>query len=107
MVLVALLSFVRLILSMKYSSLYSFSSLLHLYYLSTDFMLDLSQYNNVANLPEICNGVDLMFISMVALCLLQRYGVVFSNVRVVLTLLDIINGYYMPRDSRGGSLMVI
>ena len=96
MVLVALPSFVRLILSMKYSSLYSFSSLLHLYYLSTDFMLYLSQYNDVANLPEICNGVDLMFILMIALCLLQRYSVVFSNVSVVLSLLYIINWYYMP-----------
>ena len=70
-------------------------------------MLFLSRYDDVASLTEICNGVDLMFISMVALCLLQRYGVVFSNVSVVLTLLDIINGYYMPRDSKGGSLMVI
>ena len=58
MALVALPSFVRLILlSVKYSSLYSFDPLLHLYYLSTNFILYLSRYNDVANLPEICNGV--------------------------------------------------
>ena len=43
----------------------------------------------------------LIFISMIALCLLQRYRVVFSNVSMVLKLLYIINWYYMPRGSRG------
>ena len=107
MVLVVLPSLVRLVLLTKYFSLYSSGPLLHLYYLSTDFMLYLSRYNDVASLPEICNGVGLKFISMIALCLLQRYGVVFSNVSMVLRLLDIINWYYMLRDSRGGPLMVI
>jgi hypothetical protein len=106
MALVAIPSFVRRIpLSMKDSFLHSFGHLLHLY-LSTDFIFYLSRYNDLASLLEICIGVGLMLLSMIALCQLQRYGVVFSNVCVVLRLLDIINWYYMPRGSRGGPLMV-
>ena len=91
MALVAFPSFLRLNSLMKYSSLFSFSPLLHLYnYSRANFSLYLSRYNYVASLPEICNGVGLMFITMIALCQLQRCGVVFSNVSAVLRLLGTI-----------------
>ncbi len=91
MTLVASLSFVRIYSLMKYSSYYSFSPLLYLYnYLSIDFSSYLSHNNYVASFLEICNGIGLMFIYMIALCHLQRYRVVFSNVSAVLRLLDII-----------------
>jgi hypothetical protein len=106
MSLLALPSFVRLIVLMKYSSLYSFGLLLHSYYSGTNFSLYLSRYNCVTSLPDICFGVGLMFISMIALCLLQRCGVLFSNVSMVLRLLGTINWGYILRVSRGGPLMV-
>ena len=106
MALVTLPSFVRLIVLMKYSSLYSFGILVNSYYLGTDFCSYLSRYNCVTSLPEICFGVGLIFISMIALCMLQRYGAVFSNVSLMLRLLDTINWGYMLWVSRGGPLMV-
>ena len=107
MALVAFPPFVRLIELMKYSSLYSFGLLLKLYYLSIGFTLYLSRYNCVASLPEICNGVGLMFMRVIALCRSWGCRVVFNNVSVVLRLLDIINWGYILRVSRGGLLMVI
>ena len=89
MTLVTLLSLVRFNLVMKYSSLYSFGPLLHLYnYLSTYFSSYLSRNNYVASLLEICNGIGLIFIYIISLCHLQRCRVIFSNVIVVLRLLD-------------------
>ncbi len=91
MALVASLSLVRLYSVMKYSSLYSFGSLLHLHnYLSTDFSSYLSHNNYVASLLEICDCIGLMFIYMIAPCHMQTCRVVFSNVSVVLRLLDTI-----------------
>ncbi len=90
MALVALLSFVRLIELMKYSSLFSFGLLLNSYYLSTNFTLYLSRCNCVASLPEICVGVGLMFTQMIAQCLSRRYRAIFNNVSVILGLLSII-----------------
>ncbi len=108
MALVVFPSFVKLYSLMKYSSYYSFGHLLHLYnYSSTDFSLYLFQYNYIASLPEICNDVGLMFISMIALCHLQRCRVIFSNVSAVLRLLDTVKWCYMPQVYIGGPLMVI
>lgn len=74
---------------MKYYSLYSFVPLLYLYnYLSTNFSSYLACNDYVASLPEICNGIGLVFIY--ALCHMQRCRVVFSDVSAVLKLLDII-----------------
>ncbi len=87
---VPLLSFVRLKGLMKYSYLFSFGILFHSYYPSNDFLLYLSRYNCVASLPEICIGVGLMFMRMIALYLSRGYRVVFNNVSVVLRLLNII-----------------
>lgn len=81
MALVDFSSFVRLYTLIKYSYLYSFGPILHLYnYSSADFSLYLSRYYYVASLPKICNGVGLIIISMIALCQLQRSGVVFRNI---------------------------
>ncbi len=79
MALVALLSFVRVIELMKYSYLFSFDILLHSDYPSTDFTLYLSRYNCVASLQEICIGVGLMFMQVIALCHPWGYRVVFNN----------------------------
>ena len=56
MALVDLTSFVRLIVLIKYSSLYNFGLLLNSYYSSTDFSSYLSRYNCVATLLEIRIG---------------------------------------------------
>ncbi len=98
-------SIVRLIVLMKYSFLYNFGLLLKSYYSSTDFSSYLSRYNCVTSLSEICFGMGLMFISMIIVCLLQRYGVIFSNVSMVLRLLHTINWGYMQWVSTGGPLM--
>ena len=100
-------SFVRFIELIEYSSLYIFGISFHSYYLSTDFILYLYQYNCVASLPERCNGVGLMSKYSVTLCRELGCRKVFNNVSVVLRLLNIINWAYMMRDSRGGQLMVI
>ncbi len=108
MVLLSLPSLVRFYPLMKYFSLYSFGPLLYLYnYSSTKFGLYLTRIKYVASLPKICNGIGLVFIHMVALCHLQRCRVIFSNVSVVLRLLDIIKWCYMPQICRGRPLMVI
>lgn len=107
MALVAPLSLVRLYSIMKYSSLYSFGSLLYLYnYLSTDFSSYLIRNNYVASLLEICNSIGLLFIYMIALCHLQWCRVIFSNVGVVLKLLDTIKWCYIPRICRIRPLIV-
>jgi hypothetical protein len=92
---------------MKLSSLYSLGPLLHLHnYLSTNSSLGLSCINYMASLPEICNGIGLVFIRMIALCHLQRCRVIFSNVSAMLRLLNIIKWCYMPRNCRDRPLMV-
>ena len=106
MALIASPSFVRLIVLMKYYSLYNFGLLLTSYYSSTDLSSHLSRYNCVTVLREICFGVGLMFIFMIALRLLQRYEVVCGNVSMVLRLLNTINCSYMLQVGRGGPLMV-
>ena len=92
-------SFVRLIKLIEYYSLYIFGILLHLYYLSTGITLYLSLYNCVPNLPERCNGVDLMFMQMIALCHSRGCIVVFNHVSMVLRLSSIIIWAYMLQDS--------
>ena len=106
MALVSSLSFVRLTQLMEYASLFSFGILLHSYYLGTDFTLHLSRYNCVASLPEICNGVGIMTMQMIALCHGSGYRVVFDNLSMVLRLLNIIILGYMLRDNKGWPLMV-
>ncbi len=92
MALIAFLSsFVKLTELIEYSSLYKFGILFHSYYLSTDFTLYLNQYSRVTSFPDRCIGVGLMSNYSVALCRLQGYRVVFSNVSTVLRLLDTIN----------------
>jgi hypothetical protein len=86
---------------MKYSSLYIFGILLSL---STSLTLYLHYVNCVGSLPERCNGAGLMSDLSVALCRVHGYRVVFSNVSMVLRLLNIINWAYMLCDSRGGPL---
>jgi hypothetical protein len=88
---------------MQYSSLYIFGTLLSLI---TGLTLYLHYVNCVGSLPERCNGVGLMSDLSVALFRVHGYRVVFSNVSMVLRLLNIINWAYMLRDSRGGPLMV-
>ncbi len=91
MVLVALTSLVKLYPLMKYPSLYSYGPLLYLdNYSSTNFGLYLSRINYVVILPEICNGINLVFIYVIVLCHLQRCRVIFSNLSMVLRLVDII-----------------
>ena len=52
---------------MKYYSLYCCGPLLYLHnYTSTNFGLYLSRIHYMASLPEICNGIGLMFIRMIA-----------------------------------------
>lgn len=74
MVLVANISLVRLYARIiKYYSLYIHGTLLYLYnYSSTNFSLNLPCINYMASLLEICNGIGLMFIYMIALYQLQR-----------------------------------
>ncbi len=106
MALIALLSsFVRLNELIEYSSLYKFGILFHSYYLSTDFTLYLNQYSRITSFPDRCIGVGLVSDYSVALCWLQGCRVVFSNVSVVLRLLDTNNWGYILR-MRGGPLMV-
>ena len=96
MVLIAYISLVRLYSIMKYSSLYNFSPLLCLYhYSSTNFGLYLLSISYMASLLEICSGIGLEFIRMIALCHLQRCRVIFSNVSAMLRLLNIIKWCYM------------
>ncbi len=72
MALVAHLSLVRLYSVMKYFSLYSFDTLLHLYnFLSADFSSYLYHNNYVTSLLEICNGIGLVLNNLIALCHLQ------------------------------------
>ena len=107
MALVAFLSsFVRLIELIEYSSLYVFSILFHLYYLSTDFTLYLCQYSCITSLPERSNGVVLMSEYSVTLCRMHGCRVVFNNLDVVSRLLSIINWGYMLRIRQDGPLMV-
>lgn len=73
---------------MKHSSLYIFGTLLSL---SIDLTLYHHYINCVGSIPESCNGVGLMSDLLVALCRVHRYRVVFSNVSMVLRLLNIIN----------------
>ncbi len=69
MVLIAYISLVRLYSIMKYSSLYNFGPLLCLYhYSSTNFGLYLLSISYMASLREICSGIGLVFIRMIALC---------------------------------------
>ena len=60
----------------------------------------------MVSLPEICNGIGLVFTYLIALCHLQRCRVVFINVSMVLRLLSIIKWCYMPWIYRGRPLMV-
>ena len=107
MVLVASIPLVRLYSIMKYSSLYSFGPLLYLHhYSSTTFGLYLLSISYMASLLEICSGIGLVFIRMIALCHLQRYRVIFSNVSAVLRLLNIIKWCYMPRNCKDRPLVV-
>ena len=101
----AALVFSSVILSilMKYSSLYIFGTL---FSLSTVLTLYLCRTDFVGSHPERCNGAGLMYDLSVALCHVHGCRVVFSNVSMVLRLLNIINWAYMLRDSRGGPLMV-
>jgi hypothetical protein len=106
MALIAFLSsFVKLTELIEYSSLYKFGILFHSYYLSADFTLYLNQYSHVSSFPDRCIGVGLVSDYSVALCRLQGCRVVFSNVSVVLRLLDTNNWGYILR-MRGGPLMV-
>ncbi len=106
MALVALPSFVRLIQLLEYSSKYIYGTLLHSDFLSTDFLIYYSRYNCLASLPGRCTGVGIIFTYMIVLCHDDDFRVVFGSIREVLRLLNIIIRCYMPRESRGGSLMV-
>jgi hypothetical protein len=84
----AALVFSSIILSilMKYSSLYIFGTL---FTMSIVLTLYLCRTNCVGSLPERCNGAGLMTDLSVALCHVHRCRVVFSNVSMVLRLLNL------------------
>jgi hypothetical protein len=69
-------------------------------------MIYLSYYNCVASLSTICIGVGIMIILMISLSRDDDCRVLFSNLSVVLRLLNGIIWDYMLQDSRGGPLMV-
>lgn len=106
MVLVALLSFVRLVLYLEYSSLYYSGIVLLSEYMYTNFIIYSSYIDYDANLSGKCNGVGIMIMYTIALYHDDDIRVVFGNLSVVFRLLDIIILDYMLRIRRGGPLML-
>ncbi len=106
MALVAFPSFVRLVLLLKYSSLYNFGIVLLSEYMNTNFIIGPSYIYYDASLSERCNGVGIMIVLTMTLCHDDDIRVVYGNLSVVFGLLDIIIWGYMLRK-RCGPLMVI
>jgi hypothetical protein len=106
MVLVALLSFVRLVHLLEYSSLYYSSIVLLSEYLNTNFIIYPTYIYYDASLSGKCNGVGIMIVYTIVLCHDDDIRVVFGNLSMVFRLLDIVIWGYMLRICRGGPLMV-
>jgi len=94
-------SFVRLYSDLiEYSSLYSFGSLFYL----NNFHAYLSRYMlrkiDMVDLPKSYSGIGLVFIHMIALYSYRGYRVAFSNVSVVLRLVNAIKWVFTPQCRR-------
>jgi hypothetical protein len=91
--------FVRLYsISMELYSLYSYGTLLYLrYHSSINYSLELPYSTYMVSLPERCSGISLIFIYMDVLYHTSRCRVIFSNVSMVLILVNIISGCFMTR----------
>ena len=90
MPLVALLSFVRLVLLLEYFSLYYSGIVLLSEYMNTNFIIYPSYIDYDASLSGKCNGVGIMIVYTTALCHDDDIRVIFGNLSVVCRFLDIV-----------------
>ncbi len=97
MALLALLSFVKLILLLDYSSLYHSGIVLLSEYMNTNFIIHPNYIDYHASLSGKCNGVGIMIVYMIALCHDDDIRLVFGNLSMVFRLLDIVIWGYMLR----------